>query len=466
VDTKSCLRPVIDSGNILDYRFAWRWLLPLQGCESYRLYGFNKEEKRFWNKVLKSNCVVTGQVIADILMLNSDCSENKERPTDNDFDDSNMVCVIGSRSSVKRWRAVLSQKFPQIREYGLLPTSNPRIVVPLSNTRYAEIALSLHRPGRLIARWGIGAARLLARWGITFPLKRRVLLIGVRKQLSIPIGVIQANELEILPEQDLDYALYLGVSGENRKTVVLPIFSAKPEVILKVGESQGARQSLLNEVAVLQGLYDSSIASNVPRLIKIKDTKSALTLFQEYRARQQVAERLSEAAIIDFLGQLSTIERKLCTLDSVLENITSPEPIESNKNIVSDVVRAIWSRLSAQADKGINVWQHRSHGDFAPWNISWTDKGLFVYDWEESRDQDLAFSDAFYFVVGKAVHIGRQPNPARTLRATLKFAQRVVVATGFNNVDLNTYFALWALRRIDLAPIYVEMLRMHLANWE
>src|SRR6185503_3583907 len=119
------------------------------------------------------------------------------------------------------------------------------------------------------------------------------------------------------------------------------------------------------------------------------------------------------------------------------------------------------ARLQTRADNGLTIWEHRSHGDFAPWNCAWTTRGLFVYDWEDSRARDAAFGDAFHFVAGPAAEVEPYPNPARTLRLALGFARRAATAIGLERIDLNTHFALWALRRAGSVALYGAMLRAH-----
>ena len=144
-----------------------------------------------------------------------------------------LVCAVGNRTNVAPWRSALNGTFPHVRTYGLVPAGNPRVVVPLDTPHHASTALYLHRPGRRLARTGVAVARLLADSGVFTPLRRRLLLIAERDSGAVPKGTVQTNLLARVPTSPLSYALYLGAAGDNRKTVVLPLGEAEPEVILQ-----------------------------------------------------------------------------------------------------------------------------------------------------------------------------------------------------------------------------------------
>jgi hypothetical protein len=47
------------------------------------------------------------------------------------------------------------------------------------------------------------------------------------------------------------------------------------------------------------------------------------------------------------------------------------------------------------------------HGDVAPWNLMRTATGWSLIDWEEARDGEPPFGDAFHFLVQSQLHLGR-----------------------------------------------------------
>lgn len=448
----------------LDFRFGWRWLLPLEEGYSVGLYGFDPEEEQFWQEALSAFNTVVQEGGADALLLNADSCSPSASPTARDLAAAFTVCVLARRSHAARWQAVLRGAFSFVREYGLLPEGNPRVVVPLSSTRHVLTALCLHRPGRQVARLGVGAARVLARVGNDSLLRGRVLLIATRGAAAVPMGAVHAELSARLSEPDLDYALYLGTPDDNRKTVVLPLGRSVPDTILKVAATPKARAALKNEATALAALGSSDLAGCVPEVSGVVEAGETLTLHQEYRPRQRTSNGKIRAAAVAFLGRLSALERQRQPLAALLESALS-DLGEACSSTAVVACQALLPRLQILAQSGTEVWMHRTHGDFAPWNCSWTDRGLFVFDWEESRAQDLAFGDAFYYAIAPALHVQGKLDAPKTLEAALCLAQQVATESGMGKVDVRLYLALWLMARLNQASLYGELLVLLERDW-
>jgi hypothetical protein len=447
----------------LDYKYAWRWLLLTRHCATVNVYGFNLEEEQFWRDALSGINLVTSGAGADTLLIDGDRCLVHVTPTYREIEAARSVFVVARRSQARRWRAVLNADFPHVMEYGLLPAANPRVVVPLSSSDHAGFALALHRPGRGVARLGLALARILARFRNFSLLRGQVLMIATRDFENYLGGLLEGDRLMVRGHQPTNYALYLGTPDENRKTVVLPLGSSDPATILKVAGSSEARASLQREVEALSALSMSPLANFVPILGAIEASGDTLTLCQEYRSRQKINQRQQHESIIHFLGQLSQMERQLKPLSSLLMEL----PIDQRENLSADEVGTCYSlrsRLKSLAESGAMFWVHRNHGDFAPWNCAWTEKGFFVFDWEESRQQAVAFGDVFYYVVAPALLIERNPSARRILSSSLHFAEQVASAGRINDVDIRGYLALWLLGRVGQGGLYSELL--HLLNME
>lgn len=430
---------------MLDFRLGWRWLLPGQCGGVMAVHGLSSDETEYLAGV-RTPLGVGGQSDGFLTA---------------DLEAAQVVCVRVDRAGGAYWRARLKESFLHVREYALLPAGNPRVVVPLSSPHHAVAALGLHRPGGLGARLGVAVALFLARRGNFGLLRRRVLLIATRDPGLLPMGAICAELPTHLDEVPLDYALYLGTADDNRKTVVLPLGQAVPRMILKVAETAKACAAVRNEAAALELMGRSSIANYVPKFGGLVESGQALTLYQEYRPRQQASPRKMQGAVVEFLASLSGLSRHSMPLADYLGN--SNETSQSRR--VAKACESVLARLNAFAATGTQVWLHRNHGDFAPWNCAWTDKGFFVFDWEESREQTLALGDAFYYVISPALHIQRRPNAKKTLAMALLVAGQVATAGGLGNLDIRLYLALWLLGRVNTAPLYAEMLVLLEQDW-
>ncbi len=446
-----------------DYTTGWRWLLPVTTVSSIRLYGFSSEEELLWRGALPELEWQADGDRHDMLLVDSVRCPEQDLPPLADIQSAHLACMIVSRAQAKHWRTVLHRAFPQVREYGLLPSGNPRVVVPLSSSRHAVTALSLHRPGRWVARMGLISARTLARLGNFAFLRGRVLLIATRSAVFIPSGAVQAGLFERADQRDMDYALYLGTPDDNRKTVVLPIGATPPSSIIKVAATPKARASLNNEALALSELAQSALSSFVPRLEGLVSSSEAMILYQEYRPRRSIGQCKMDAAVVAFLGRLIPLGRKSVLLSDFMTSL----PADLNVSLPTAVIvayRALRDRLQLLAVSGAVVWVHRTHGDFAPWNCTWTNQGLFVFDWEESRELGLALGDVFYYAIAPALLVKRNVNAAKTLDTSLRLADRVVEASGVE-MDSRVYLALWLLGRVAQADLYGELIVLLERSW-
>ena len=254
------MRPNTVNG-MYDYRFGWRWLLPFEPGPDIYLAGFDENERAFWSEALATDARVDTAGPAKGWIINAGPA-SAQPPVIPAMDASTQwVAVVASDKCMGQWRRNIADNFSSIREYAMLPAFNPRVVIPLGSPRHTYYALNLHRPGRPAARAGLKAAQLLALMGNYAFLKKR-LLIATRNPSACPAGAMQSDILGHVSGTPLDYALYLGTPGENRKTTVLPLNSKKPHTILKIAATQQARSSLMNEAAALKELRTTPCPDN------------------------------------------------------------------------------------------------------------------------------------------------------------------------------------------------------------
>lgn len=464
----------------LDYRFAWRCLLPAAAVANagLRLFGFTDDEAQFWRHWCAHQ---TGPVLgtvgalapeqaqaASLLLVDAERCPASAWPTAAELAQAAVVAVVADRAQGRLWRRALGAAFPAVSEFALLPAAQPRVVVPLSAPGHALAGLGLHRPGRWVARAGVSLARALAAMGQFSLLRGRVLLIAQRARVALPVGAWQAG-LPAAPDGQpwQAFAAYLGTPDDRRKTVMLPLGQHAPTVILKAGSSPRARAALGNEAAALVALAGSPLATQVPRLLGQRSHADTLTLQQEYRPRRRVAPARLTAAVVAFLGQLAGLSAQAVALAPLLVTLAAapaqpaaPRP----RAAATAAAQALRARLDALCAQGQRAWLQRTHGDFAPWNCGWSDHGLFVYDWEDSHAQGLALGDAFYYAIAPALLLQRKPRAAATLAATLALAERVAAAS-HTPPNVRLQLALWLLGRAGTAPLYDELLIALERSW-
>ncbi|MCM8613614.1 aminoglycoside phosphotransferase family protein [Accumulibacter sp.] len=450
--------------NSRDYLFAWRWLLPFRADGPLSFSGLSDADTAWWRSA-------EGQAPDSPTMSTPTCGlialVDYAMPAPGDLAGLNWLCAWGNHRQVTKFRASLPTQFVSIREYGLLPAGNPRVVVPLTSARHAVMALSLHRPGRRVARMGVMLARTLARFGYLDLLRGRVLLIATKSPGFVQHGAVLAGVPARVGRQVTDYALYLGTPDDNRKTVVLPLGDELPSVILKVAETPRACASLHNEAAALSALSGSLISGSVPRLVDLVSSDAAITLYQEYRPRRRISARKLDESVAEFLGQLAMVELETVPLADYLAHVSECMD-ETMPGEVLHACRDLHDRLQKLAESAQVIHRHRTHGDFAPWNCAWTDQGLYVFDWEASMVNGLALGDAFYYAIAPVLLMKRNAKAETALAKALHMgetlAKKMATVSGVLP-DPQLYLALWLLGRQDKTGLYGELLVLLARSW-
>jgi Phosphotransferase enzyme family len=437
---------VVDVTRLLEYRFGWRWLLPIDANVRILTFGLSDQETAWWShnvgpSSLKGGVEKECWIIALGMVHPVDVAEkaNKARP--------NWLCAWGTGGAVGRLRGRL-EGFVEFREYAMLPANHPRVLVPLSDARNTGRGLGLHQPGRWMARLGINIASALLRFGCDGLLRRRVLILATRSSDVLPGAVRTPSLMQQLPIPPIDFALYLGTATEHRKTIVLPLGKSPTRTILKVAETATARAALGNEADALRALSNSLLARQVPRLVGLFDDGNRLTLAQEYRPRIRTRNMPVKDSVAIFLTELSSIERIQVPLRKWLTQSRLLEKVGCQSDM-SELESRFAAEMDYRAEQGAAIVTHRIHGDFAPWNSSWSEEGLFVFDWEESCAHGIALGDAFYYVLAPFLHVGKRRITTANIDMAFQFANRVRSQSGEGAIDVDLYFALWLAERMS-----------------
>ena len=457
----------------LDYLFGWRYLLPAIRGDQFLLLGFSADELLFWKHVLKDATVTDDASDATVWLINQlspDCTAGLK------LTQLRSLYVIGSGKHAAAWHRWMGDHFAEVSDYALLPPSSPRLVVPLGKNDWVVQGLALHRPGRWLLRVAVALLKVLVRMGIDHPLRARMLCIA-KKDIGISSCRSNLTELtlsNISTPQSI--ALYLGTPNDNRKTVVLPLGDTPPSVILKVAETRKSKSALQNEARALIAMSMTSLAEQVPKLIELNEVDARLTLAQEFRQRQSVGRARMSHVVGNFLTELSKIDRRQVALADYLvssNDAVCPKMGACLSPLVVEVASLLCARLTGLANGRKQICLHRSHGDFAPWNCAWTDRGLFVFDWEESREQGLALGDAFYYVLSPFVHVQKNPDAGMAMATAIQFASDMMNRSGLCTdsalhceTEVRVYLALWLLGRLKLSPFYGELAARLERSWK
>ncbi|MEJ5366524.1 MAG: phosphotransferase [Desulfosoma sp.] len=453
----------------LDYRFGWRCLLPLHLGRRVNCLGFTTREKDFLYHVMDERSPEGETGALQGWIINADGIHVNAVLADILAPDSSWFAAVGTGRRLARLKNLAAAHY-EIEEYALLPPNQSRVVVPLAPLGALRAGLHLHRPGRKTARWAIALSSLLARFGCTLPLRKKGLFIGIRDEAANGFSSHPATACSLEPRlKPKDFpidprritrgkaALYLGNPEPGRKTVLLPLEKLPPQKIIKMGETPTARQALQNEKETLEVLTRTPLRNNVPAVLDWQENSAAALLTLEYRERSRISRRVMGEAVVDFLTLLASMDSRTLPMKRFLADDPRFRFIRRSEDAL---LQALAEWLERRSAAGTQVFLHRAHGDFAPWNYAWTGRGLFVFDWEESRAAETALADAFSYAVFPAVYVSGFHDPVKVLSEALALAGRVAAKAGLRPMDVPVHAVLWLCPRIHHHALYRTLLRM------
>jgi Phosphotransferase enzyme family len=250
-------------------------------------------------------------------------------------------------------------------------------------------------------------------WCLAGGLGRVVPWGGVRIDAPPGTDTIEAY-LGGMIAQDIRLSMYLGPARANRKPVLLILTPAgDPVAFAKIGFNQLTSDLVRTERASLAHLGEAGLTQiTVPRVVhhdqwRGLDVLVLSALPADLRARPlspaKLAAAMSEVSRVGGLHSEPLSESKYlrCLRDRLAGADDGAERAALQQALGDIAARAGDTILTYGA------W----HGDWAPWNMANTDRGLLVWDWERfACGVPLGF-DALHYQLQSQVAPGRRGDP-------------------------------------------------------
>jgi hypothetical protein len=304
---------------------------------------------------------------------------------------------------------------PGVREFTLVPgIRRPPLLVP-AGRRAAATAVRHHSsPGSATVRLGIKALSVGMASGLGGMLR-----CG-RVRVSVPAGADTIEEyLNTVLAGDIRFSMSLGTARANRKPVLQLLDGAGQTAgFAKVGINTLTSELVRAEQASLTRLNRAGLTKIItPRVLHYDNwhgldvlVLSALPAWLPDRPlpASQLTAAMAELAAVDGL------HREPLHASSYLTRLRSRLTAAAATAEQAALLRAI--DTLDQKTGGETLTFGAWHGDWSPWNMAHTSKGLLVWDWERfTTGAPLGF-DALHHHLQVTVATGRQPPRAAASR--------------------------------------------------
>jgi hypothetical protein len=327
------------------------------------------------------------------------------------------------------------------REFILIPgPGHPRLLVPSAAGASAAAMRHYGQPRSATAR----AVQSSLALGLACGLGGRLLGVRVRVNTTPDADSIEAYLRRVLG-RDFRVSLRLGPARANRKPVLELVTSAgDPVGFAKIGFNPLTRDLVRAERASLDRLNRTGLSGVIaPRVVHHGQwhdldvlVVSALPVWQRWRpvgAGQLCAAMAS-------VGRLGGLHRGRRPADAYLQDLR----VRLSGSGESPERRALHHALDALtmqvrgADLTFGAW----HGDWTPWNMASTGRGLLVWDWERFTVGAPFGFDALHYWLQKEVVPGRR-DPRDAAADCLARARQLLAPFGTRAVEAPITAALY-----------------------
>ncbi len=288
----------------------------------------------------------------------------------------------------------------EMERYLFLPPTAVRWAIP--DSAAATAPLGGWRPYDLFPRLAWGSLR----YGVRFAGVRRMLWSKTSGPSTLSLAGIGAPG-EFQP------AIYIGTPSRARKAIVILTsrLSGRPEFVLKLGISAGAKEAIDREHVALTS-ERQRLSTLAPEPVWVKPGEGAA--LQKFLGGDPMGSTLEDAHF-DFLERL----RNTVALDAK----------RISDEVWTELDPAVWERIGAEPRFTSAISSVIEHGDFSPWNLRRTAEGIAAVDWEDMNGHGLPLYDlAHFFMMNAFVFKRKLPHHWWTTVAVRAHAEQMGVA--------------------------------------
>jgi hypothetical protein len=266
----------------------------------------------------------------------------------------------------------------------------------------------------------------------------------------------------ISPEKDLDFALFTGTPGRNRKMVI----SYQSQHFEKIPLTPEATILTQHELVILEKLATLELKKMIVPSGK-KTNRNGL-IQNNVRPNKVIPTALLTARHETALQELSEKTLQLKPLKStffykkIKENLTDFEQCEANE--FTQKAANLYEKIKFSLEKLENnvdpIPVSLAHGDFTPWNCflpANAQQPLALYDWELALEDAPVGFDALHFTIQSGILLQRLP-----LSQLKENAQKSIKKTANAAHLLSLYVVYTAAYYL---PLYARQKDLHGQVW-
>lgn len=271
--------------------------------------------------------------------------------------------------------------------------------------------------------------------------------LNVYHKQSLPL------EKKLIEVEHDGLSIFTGTAGYDRKAVVAVQKEERTTHFVKVPLNKRSIKALNRERATLEFLNSKEFKTiSVPQIVGGENSEILIQTNERDSSMTNVGDLGSEH--ISALLELSEVSKsKMSIRDSKFWQqlpVSSLDPNEKKGQESYGRILQLLSKVKIGIEPSQTVTWSLSHSDFTPWNMLVGDAGLYIYDWELSKNQAPALFDLFHFHFQNGI-ISKQTGIKSILKSIYQDCNRSSIRefTDMNGVNILLHLRLYLLHTVS-----------------
>ncbi len=253
----------------------------------------------------------------------------------------------------------------------------------------------------------------------------------------------------------IDFGVFLGTIGENRKIIFVLQSESGRVYFLKYYTGEKSRNLILKESEILWNFKkDSNFNIKVPNIIKSSDSMMLV---------ESLGNKITP--IINFIKEIDyfTIERPFkenLVIERSLKNIFLKENlIEITKS--SKLLQVLLFNFFKKNENNFFLLSP-AHGDFTPWNVFYSkNEKIIILDWELADTHPL-FYDYFHFKIQPLIMLTNLSSDEILNKLDLNYLNKRILEYNKRELEIIDYLILYLISVMSFyIPLYHKQQNLH-----
>lgn len=281
-----------------------------------------------------------------------------------------------------------------------------------------------------------------------------------RLNKKIELEVFKDSIIDRIIKQykDLNYSIFTGTIGINRKAIIELNQNNSTKYFVKVALAEQSKNLINNEKEILNQLNKYQYQNlTIPKIIE--SDENYITIDNIAPKNQTQSSNLNEIHL-NALDEIysKTVENKSIKdsiyFEIIKENLDELSNANLNKNFDKNKIEILIKNMkiileSLNSEKEISFAY--GHNDFTPWNMFVENNHLYLFDWELAKKNIVLLYDFFHFIFQSQILISKSDYKSiyEVIVTLIKNNSRLKNIVQKYNIDINENYKLYLLYTVS-----------------